>query len=744
MTFADRLLPAQGAHDPRPGLARLTPGLRRVPTLAAMLPEWRLVDRRAPADVAAVMAWGHRPSAEVAETFAARHGLPLIRVEDGFLRSVELGNRCPPLSIVIDDLGGIHYDPHRPSRLEQQILQPRDGAAIARALALQQQWVEARVSKYNPVRDGRPGALRHEAAQAPVLVIDQTAGDASIAGSGADATSFPRLLEAALDEHPHAPVWLKVHPDVIAGRRRGHFEALSAATSARVTLIAGDVHPPALLEVCRAVYVVSSQMGFEALLHGRPVRCFGLPFYAGWGLTEDHLPAPARRRGQPRTLADLVHAALIEHPRHLDPETGRRCEPERLIEHLALQRQMRARWPAQVQALGFSRWKRPIVQAFLQGSQVEPVRQPQQLDPARAVAVWGRRDLPGLQPGTPVLRLEDGFVRSVGLGAELVRPLSWIVDDLGLHFDASRPSRLEQLLQHHAFDEPLRRRAAILRQALIQAGLTKYNVGQGDWRRPEGARRVVLVPGQVETDASIRWGCAQVRDNAALLAAARRAEPGAWLVYKPHPDVLAGLRRGERDRVVPGRDCDEVVTTAPMHRLLDQVDAVHVMTSLAGFEALLRGREVIELAGHRAVPLVGAAARARGHHLGPALLRRLGPDRRPCAARLARAASAPAPAAARRAGRRGADPLSDLCQPPLGRLHHAGAGAARADRVARHADHPRRAAAAPAPPAAAEAAGHAGTAARALSVTPSCPGRHERDWPPGGALIPPFPPRGLR
>ena len=593
MTFADRLRPAQGAHDPRPGLARLTPGLRRVPTLAAMLPEWRLVDRRAPADVAAVMAWGHRPSAEVAETFAARHGLPLIRVEDGFLRSVELGNRCPPLSIVIDDLGGIHYDPHRPSRLEQQILQPRDGAAIARALALQQQGVEARVSKYNPVRDGLPGALRHEAARAPVLVIDQTAGDASIAGSGADATSFPRLLEAALDEHPHAPVWLKVHPDVIAGRRRGHFEALSAATSARVTLIAGDVHPPALLEVCRAVYVVSSQMGFEALLHGRPVRCFGLPFYAGWGLTEDHLPAPARRRGQPRTLADLVHAALIEHPRHLDPETGRRCEPERLIEHLALQRRMRARWPAQVQALDFSRWKRPIVQAFLQGSRVEPVRQPQQLDPARAVAVWGRRDLPGLQPGTPVLRLEDGFVRSVGLGAELVRPLSWIVDDLGLHFDASRPSRLEQLLQHHAFDEPLRRRAAILRQALIQAGLTKYNVGQGDWRRPEGARRVVLVPGQVETDASIRWGCAQVRDNAALLAAARRAEPEAWLVYKPHPDVLAGLRRGERDRVVPGRDCDEVVTTAPMHRLLDQVDAVHVMTSLAGFEALLRGCEVI-------------------------------------------------------------------------------------------------------------------------------------------------------
>ena len=54
---------------------------------------------------------------------------------------------------------------------------------------------------------------------------------------------------------------------------------------------------PALIEAAAALYTVTSQMGFEALLWGRPVRVFGLPFYAGWGLTRDALAAPSRRGG---------------------------------------------------------------------------------------------------------------------------------------------------------------------------------------------------------------------------------------------------------------------------------------------------------------------------------------------------------------------------------------------------------------------------------------------------------------
>ena len=42
-------------------------------------------------------------------------------------------------------------------------------------------------------------------------------------------------------------------------------------------------------------------------------------------------------------MHDLVYAALVEYPRYVDPETGQRCELERAIEWMALQRRMARR-----------------------------------------------------------------------------------------------------------------------------------------------------------------------------------------------------------------------------------------------------------------------------------------------------------------------------------------------------------------------------------------------------------------
>ena len=181
----------------------------------------------------------------------------------------------------------------------------------------------------------------------------------------------------------------------------------------------------------------------------------------------------------------------------------------------------------------------------------------------------------------------------MGLGADLVRPLSWVVDGQGLYYDATRPSALETLLQTTAFDDALRARARALRQRLVAGGVSKYNVGRGGWTPPPDGRPVVLVPGQVETDASIALGAPGLRGNLALLAAVRAARPDAHLVYKPHPDVMARLREGGGSPQAFARLCDEVVGEVPITALLPQVDEVHVLTSLAGFEALLRGRRVV-------------------------------------------------------------------------------------------------------------------------------------------------------
>jgi len=253
--------------------------------------------------------------------------------------------------------------------------------------------------------------------------------------------------------------------------------------------------------------------------------------------------------------------------------------------------------PEVIHAVGFAPWKRRHVRTFLQPSEVRFVRHPQQLplspSPPTA-ATWGVR-IPdeAFPPGTRILRLEDGFLRSVGLGADLTTPLSWVTDSRGIYYDATRPSDLEHLLACHDFTASLRDRAKALRQRIVEGGLTKYNVGRSIWQRPAGDRPVILVPGQVETDASIALGASGTRTNTGLLQAVREARPEGYLVYKPHPDVEAGLRRRGATESLATKFCDEVVREADMNSLLAQVDEVHTMTSLAGFEGLLRGKEVV-------------------------------------------------------------------------------------------------------------------------------------------------------
>ena len=91
---------------------------------------------------------------------------------------------------------------------------------------------------------------------------------------------------------------------------------------------------PALLDMVDGLHVMTSLAGFEALLRGKDVTTHGVPFYAGWGLTRDLGPVPARR-GRTRSLDELIAAALLLYPRYLDPATGLPCPPEMLVERLA-------------------------------------------------------------------------------------------------------------------------------------------------------------------------------------------------------------------------------------------------------------------------------------------------------------------------------------------------------------------------------------------------------------------------
>jgi capsular polysaccharide export protein len=190
--------------------------------------------------------------------------------------------------------------------------------------------------------------------------------------------------------------------------------------------------------------------------------------------------------------------------------------------------------------------------------------------------------------------MEDGFVRSVGLGSDLIRPQSIVLDSKGIYFDPRQPSDLEDILNHAEFSDEELKRARKVRQFIVDHGITKYNLeprAKAAW--PTSGRSVILVPGQVEDDASIRFGCTDTRTNLGLLKAARAAHPDAFIVYKPHPDVMSGNRTGKLGLDQAQEWADLIETKLSVISCIEACDEVHTMTSLTGFDALLRGKHVV-------------------------------------------------------------------------------------------------------------------------------------------------------
>jgi capsule polysaccharide export protein KpsC/LpsZ len=238
------------------------------------------------------------------------------------------------------DTRGIHYDGSRPSDLEH-LLDTEEVTAEQRARGrrLVEAIREARLSKYNVGR-----RVLSEVAAGAILVPGQVVGDAAVADAGAHlilgkggGNPNLALLKAVRSRNPSAVIVFKPHPDVAAGLRPGGVargDALAYADH-----VAADVDIADLIDAAARVETLSSLTGFEALLRGKPVSVHGLPFYAGWGLTEDLAVSPRRTRR--RTLDELVYLTLVVYCRYVDGATRRVLSAEAQVERLRERRQTR-------------------------------------------------------------------------------------------------------------------------------------------------------------------------------------------------------------------------------------------------------------------------------------------------------------------------------------------------------------------------------------------------------------------
>lgn len=216
--------------------------------------------------------------------------------------------------------------------------------------------------------------------------------------------------------------------------------------------------------------------------------------------------------------------------------------------------------------------------------------------------VWGG-DLPASakvfakQHGIRVTFIEDGFLRSARPSASRSRPLSLTLDSKAPYFNCSKASDLEILFKEYDFerDQTLLARAREGIKLLCTTGVSKYN-GPNHLTAEdvygEKTRKRVLVVGQVEDDASIRDGCLRRVTNHDLVRLAAAEQNNAQILYRPHPDVLSRVRLAKSDPAEVKNLCELVTQNLPISEALRTVDHVYTITSLVGFEALLRGIQV--------------------------------------------------------------------------------------------------------------------------------------------------------
>ena len=565
-------------------------------------------------NLSVIAGWGRKPNTAKAIKFASAHNLPYLILEDGFLHSCGQGVLGDTSCSMIIDHCGIYYDANEPSDLE--ILLSKDPQVtfntelISRAQYCIQQITAHALSKYNNTSVTLTVGLLPKGKN--ILVVDQTAGDMSLQYGGVNEETFKHLLQAALDEHPDANIIIKTHPDVIAAKKKGCLSLND--NNPRITIIADNLNPMTLMKQVEHVYVATSQMGFEALMLGKPVTCFGVPFYAGWGLTDDRADPSLevwQRRKNKVSLEQIFAAAYINYTRYIHPDTVVRCNIEDIIDYFTLQQQMRSTTTGKLFCFGFTLWKRNYIRGFLQSpdNHIHFVSSAKQalkkgFNASCQIILWASKDKSEAQklaqqfrvPNVSLHYMEDGFIRSVGIGTDLTAPASLVVDSRGIYFDPSSSSDLEYLLQQYSFDNAILKRAKKLRRLLLEAEVSKYNLGKKiplHLIQPESGQTLILIPGQVEDDASIQTGCIDIDTNSKLIVSVRENNPDAYIIFKPHPDVISGNRKGTVSNAVIDQYCDVMLEDISITDCLNITDEVHTMTSLVGFEGLLREIKVV-------------------------------------------------------------------------------------------------------------------------------------------------------
>ncbi|TEY03986.1 capsular polysaccharide biosynthesis protein [Campylobacter sp. US33a] len=554
--------------------------------------------------------WGRKKSGLEAMELAKKYNANFTLLEDGFLRSLNLGvENSPSFSIVKDDIG-IYYDATMPSKLENILNTYEFGfEELEQAKKAIRLIKKEKLSKYNN-NLCVPKEL-FSAKEERILVITQVANDASLKFGLANNFSTQNIINDAIKENPNAKIYIKIHPDVLSGKKQSDFDVKDLPKEC--VILKENYNPIELLSYFKKVYTKTSGMGFEALLMNCECVCYGMPFYAGWGFTQDKLIC--KRRIKKRSLEEVFCAAYILYSEYFNPYLNQKSDIFDTIRTLAKYKDVEKQNSNRLFFLGFTLWKRSFIKPFFKAKDNKIIflnslknLKKYKLQINDKFFIWGKRiDFDTLK-NTLILKakdenlkdfipqisfVEDGFIRSISLGSDLTRPFSLIVDDKGLYVDPNKESHLENILQNEIFDEKLLKRASKIIEILIKNKFSKYNGIQHKNLKinAKKGQKIILIPAQVEDDISMILGGFGL-STLEFIKEVREKNKDAYIIFKPHPDVLSGNRVGLKDEKLILKYCDEIIKNVSIDSAINACDEVHTITSTSGFDALLREKKV--------------------------------------------------------------------------------------------------------------------------------------------------------
>lgn len=616
---------------------------RRFVFISSKIAETKFNDqfrKRILAESCEVFAWSTGLAPHIT-AFIEQNKLKCTYVDNGFIHSIgPATNETPSLSLLLDSHAP-HHDATKPSDLERLLNEydfTSDEALLTRARKIMSSILEAGLSRYNDAPLVDIESIYGAKTSNRVLVLGEAEKKISL--------SNEELLRFAATENPDSQIIFIPHASMF---KKGGLSFRYPADLKKVCLVPKKrIRIAQALKTVDHVYTIASLDGFEALMRGIKVTTLGCPFYSGWGLTDDRQPNDRIKRRL--SLVELFAAAYLLYPKYYN-EQDQETEPDTFFEAVlkqlsgnslpqapkgiaenVIKNKAKKNSPSSFLLVGSEPRNPELPSAYMVGF-VEhkvpffadeltdyntfalkiPVVQQLEASPKDLFAhvkfgqddviiVWGRKDPKDLQAfaasrSIPIHRIEDAFIRSIDLGGVHGTPLSYIYDETGIYFDAEQPSDLELLLNEYDFkeDATLMERARACIGHLLQTGTSKYNfadrVNIASFYGEKTKKRILVI-GQVEDDASIQYGCSRRITNNDLVTRAKLENPDAQIIYKPHPDVLLGLRKRISDPSQVESIAQVMYEAIPIADALETIDHVYTITSLAGFEALLRGIKV--------------------------------------------------------------------------------------------------------------------------------------------------------